>query len=223
MPAPDPNSFATDEQLLLLYPVFADDEWTVTVTGSADGTYSVTVLGVGYDFVAVSNTIEEIRDGLVSSLSASGAFETTIEDDNRFLIVAEVSGTSLDVQVSPATLIATTQFPPSTRECFLTLSQCHFCVETWGCHLWRGHLAATAHMLKMWSESKDVASGTPTGMVTSMRQGPFSISWGQNTNGMDGSDSWWMGTPEGQQYIALRDSLGSVAFGIPMGGSCQPW
>ncbi len=221
MPSSDPNEFATDADLVQLYPVFADSSWTVWVTDSADDTYTVTVLGTGYSYVASGDTIAAIRDALIAPMTPSaGLFTAAPNGTNAIGIAAVVPGTSLDVEVSPATLFATTQFSPTIRDCYLTLARCHFCADVWGCHLWRGHVLATAHMLKMWAQSKDAATHGPSGQITSMTQGPFSIGYGQSSTDSS-SDSWWTSTPEGAQYLALRDSLGSVAFGITMGGTCQ--
>lgn len=221
MPATDPTAFATDADLVLLYPVFADVEWEVYVTDDADDTYTVTVAGVAYDFVAVAETIESIRDGLLAAMVAgAGVFASVGVNTNAIMISGVVPGFSLNVTVDPVTLQAKAAFTPDIRTCILDLTECYFCADVWDCHLWMGHLLATAHRLKMWAQSKEIATSGPSGQITSMTQGPFSIGFGSNTKGQDGSDSWWNSTPEGAQYLALRDSLGSVAFGIEMGASC---
>ncbi len=221
MPAADPTAFATDADLVQFYPVFADVEWEVYVTDDADDTYTVTVAGVGYDFVAVAETIESIRDGLLAAMVAgAGVFASVGVNTNAIMISGIVPGFSLNVTVDPVTLLAITAFSPEIRTCFLDLTECKFCADVWDCHLWMGHLYATVHSLKMWTQSKETATVGPSGQITSMTQGPFSIAFGQNNQGQSGSDSWWNSTPEGQQYLALRDSLGSVAFGIEMGASC---
>lgn len=221
MPATDPTAFATDADLIQLYPVFADTEWEVYVTDDADDTYTVTVAGVAYDFVAVAETVTSIRDGLLAAMAAgSGVFTVVGVDGNAIMISGIVPGFSLNVTVSPATLQAQAAFTPAIRTCYLDLTECNFDEDTWDCFLWRGHILATVHWLKMWAQSKAVVTPGPSGQITSMTQGPFSIGFGFNTSGQSSSDTWWASTPEGQQYLALRDSLGSVAFGIQMGAAC---
>lgn len=225
MPATDPSSFATDADLLLQYPVFADTQWQVIVRDDSDDTYTVTVAGVDYSFVAVGETIESIRDGLLAALVAGvGFFSSTPVNTNAIDLVSSVPGFSLAVETSPASLAAVVGppgFTPELRTCYLELTKCYFDEEIWGCCLFQGHTAATAHMLKLWSSSKGTSGATPTGQTTSMTQGPYSQSWSTTSNTTTGSDGWWGLTPEGMSYIALRDSLGSVAFSPASGMDCR--
>lgn len=224
MPATDPSSFVTDADLIAAYPVFADDAWKVTVTSSADDTYVVTVAGVDYSHGPTSGeTIVEIRDGLLVPMSPTlqGLFLATGEGTNAISIISEVPDFSLNVLTSPATLIATVEsgFSPADRQCALDLTKCLICASTWGCNTWRGHLAATVHYLKLWGRSRESAGTGPTGQTTSMTQGPYSQSWGVTTPSNAG-DAWWSLTPEGNQFLSIRRSLGTFARGMVMGAGC---
>lgn len=225
MPATDPNSFVTDEELIAAYPVFADDKWKVTVTSSADALYKVIVDAVTYGHgPTVGETIEEIRDGLLVAMAPTvqGLFVATGEGTNAIQIVSNVPDFSLDVTTDPATLIATVLagFSPADRQCALDLAKCLICPSTWGCNTWRGHLAATVHYLKLWSRSRNTQGTGQTGQTTSMTQGPYSQSWGVTTPG-NTTDAWWSLTPEGQQYLTIRASLGTFARGMVMGMGCR--
>lgn len=46
-------------------------QYLITITGTTDGTYTITVNGNDIDFVASGNTAEEIRDGLVAAVNAA--------------------------------------------------------------------------------------------------------------------------------------------------------
>lgn len=220
MPAVDQYSFVTDDELIDAYPTFADDAWTITVTGSADDTYVVTVDGTPYSHgPTVGESITQIRDGLVAAMGPTiqGLFLVTAEGSNRMLLVSEVANYSLNVLTSPSSIIATADYTPADRQCALDIMECSFGAAIWGCKLWRGHLVATVHYLKTWGRGRRTATQGPTGQVTSHTQGPFSTSFSTITPGnMD--DAFWSTTPEGMQYLALRNSLGSTAFGMRMGG-----
>lgn len=222
--ATNPSAFVTDDELIAAYPVFADDAWRVTVTSSADDTYTVTADGTGYSHgPTVGETITEIRDGLevVMGPTIQGLFEVAPEGSNALFLLATIDNFSLNVLTSPDSLIATVEagVSPADRQCALDLIKCLICASTWGCNTWRGHLAATVHYLKMWGQGKTSAGVTPSGQTTSMTQGPFSQSWAVTAPG-NTSDAWWSATPEGQQFLAIRNSLGTFARGMVMGGRC---
>ena len=224
MPTTNPSGFVTDADLIAAYPVFADDAWKVVVTSSADDTYVISVDDVPYSFgPSVGATITEIRDGLIAAMGPTiqGLFESVAEGTSAILIVSSVDNFSLNVLTSPDSLIATVEdgFSPADRECALALTRCLICASTWGCNTWRGHLASTVHYLKLWGKSRNAAGVGPTGQTTSMTQGPFSQSWGVTTPG-NADDAWWSSTPEGQQFLSIRRSLGTFARGMVMGAGC---
>lgn len=223
--ATNPSSFVTDAELIAAYPVFADDAWKVVVTSSADDTYTITIDGVDYSFgPTVAETITGIRDGLIAAMDPTfqGLFESTAEGSSSILILSNVDNFSLNLLTSPDSLIATVEdgFSPADRQCALDLTKCMICASTWGCNTWRGHLAATVHYLRLWGRSRSSSGTGPTGQTTAMRQGPFSQSWGVTTPS-NADDAWWASTPEGQQFLSIRRSLGSFAFGMTMGSGCH--
>lgn len=225
MPTTDPSSFVTDADLLAAYPVFADDAWKVTVTSSADDTYTVTAGGTPFPHgPTVGESILNIRDGLLAAMAPTiqGLFETAADGTNAILMVSTVDNFPLDVSTDPATLFATVQsgVSPADRQCALDLTKCLICDTTWGCNTWRGHLSATVHYLKLWGRSRETSGTGPTGQTTSMGQGPYSQSWGV-VMAANTSEAWWSMTPEGQQYLAIRNSLGTFARGMVMGMGCQ--
>lgn len=221
----NPRAFVTDDELIAAYPVFADDAWRVTVTSSADDTYTVTVADVAYPYgPTVGETVTQIRDGLQALMEPpiQGLFDVAPEGVSALLLVSEVEDFSLNVLTSPASLIATVEagISPADRECALELTKCLICASTWGCNTWRGHLAATAHYLKSWGRDRSSSGVTPSGQTTSMTQGPFSQSWAV-TAPTSMTDAWWASTPEGQQFLSIRNSLGTFARGMVMGMGCR--
>jgi hypothetical protein len=221
----NPNAFVTDDELIAAYPVFADDAWRVTVTSSADDTYTATVAGVDYSHgPTTGETTTEIRDGLLAAMAPTvqGLFESTADGVAALIMLSAVPNYSLNVLTDPASLIATVEsgVAPADRQCALDLTKCLICPEKWGCNTWRAHLAATVHYLKMWGRSKGSAGATPGGQTTGMTQGPFSQSWA-TTQPKNGDDAWWSTTPEGQQFLAIRASLGTFARGMIMGAGCR--
>jgi len=67
----------------------------IDVTGTTDGTYTVSINGVEVSFVASSNSAAEIRDGLVSAINGSGEPVTATPGGGDDLdITADVAGVS---------------------------------------------------------------------------------------------------------------------------------
>ncbi len=225
MPTTNPNAFVTDADLIAAYPVFADDAWKVVVTSSADATYTVNVGATPFVHgPTVGESIMNIRDGLLVAMGPTiqGLFETAADGTNALLMVATVDNFSLNVTTDPSTLFATVEsgVSPVDRQCALDLMECVICQSTWGCNTWRGHLAATVHYLKLWERSRASSGQGLTGQTTSMGQGPYSQSWAVS-NPTNASDGWWAMTPEGTQFLSMRNSLGSFAFGMTMGMGCR--
>jgi len=106
----------------------------------------------------------------------------------------------------------------------LDFSECKFNAAKWGCNLFEGHLAYVAHCLKMVNGGTgSTTPGSTAGTITSMSQGPVSVSFGQSAN-VDSSNSsaWLSQTPEGQKFMELRRSVG-VGCGVRVrgGGNCR--
>lgn len=86
---------------------------TVTVGGAADGTYSITINGVLFSFVAVGNTATQIRDGLVTAINA-GAEPVTAAPvaADMLTLTADVAGVGFSTVLastgSPLTQVFTT-------------------------------------------------------------------------------------------------------------------
>lgn len=74
------------------------------VTSAIDGDYTITVSTVPYTFAASGNTIEEIRDGLVTAIGAPAGFSVAPSDVDQILIVGTVKGLNLEVGTSPRSL-----------------------------------------------------------------------------------------------------------------------
>lgn len=122
----------------------------------------------------------------------------------------------------PAIHAAVTAIDPDMVADMLTTKQCLFCAETWGCNLFRGHLTATVHCLKGWLPASMSTVGTPAGTVSSMREGPFSVTFANpGTAGGSGGD-YWGSTAEGKEYLMLRDSLGPTPIIVEQGAFCRP-
>lgn len=80
------------------------EAWTVTVTDASDSTYTVTVLGTDYSFVAASSSITAIRDGLVAAMGVPVGFSVASVGTDQLTITSTVVGQSLVVSATPATL-----------------------------------------------------------------------------------------------------------------------
>jgi hypothetical protein len=83
------------------------EQWLVTVTDASDGAYTVTVQGTDYDFTASSNTIEEIRDGLLAAMGSPSQWTPSAVGTDQIQIDSTVDGLRLNVLTSPASLTAT--------------------------------------------------------------------------------------------------------------------
>ena len=74
------------------------------VTGSADGAYTITVSGVSFTYNALSDTIEEIRDGLLAAIGAPAGFSVAAASTDEIVLVGTVKGLDLEVATVPASL-----------------------------------------------------------------------------------------------------------------------
>lgn len=69
---------------------------TYTVTGNTDGDYTITINGVDYTFSASSNTVEEIRDALVSAINGGSEPVTAAAGvpTDELTVTADEAGTA---------------------------------------------------------------------------------------------------------------------------------
>lgn len=83
---------------------------TMTVNAFVDGVYSITLDGVPFSFTAVSNTLAQIRDGLVTLINASVVPVTAAAGGAGVLtLTADVAGTSfISVVTANVTKVLTT-------------------------------------------------------------------------------------------------------------------
>lgn len=77
---------------------------TITVTDDSDGSYDVTILGITYPFAASSNTIEEIRDGLVTSIGVPSGLSVVSLGTSQILVTGTTKGIDLEVITTPTSL-----------------------------------------------------------------------------------------------------------------------
>lgn len=77
---------------------------TITVTDDADDTYRVAILGITYPFVASSNTITEIRDGLLTAIGSPAGVSVVASGVDAILVAGSTAGQALDVTPTPETL-----------------------------------------------------------------------------------------------------------------------
>ena len=82
-------------------------------------------------------------------------------------------------------------------------------------------MAAAAHFLRMWSQGQVTTGSGPSGPTASMTQGPFSQSWA-TASARNADEAWWMATPDGQKFLALRRQNGPQFVRMRGGGSCYP-
>lgn len=94
-----PKSTGADERI---FPAL--EEWLVTVTSSADDTYTITVLGADFDFVAVGETITAIRDGLLTAIGIPTGWTATAVGTAQIQIDSTITGQRLLPATSPASL-----------------------------------------------------------------------------------------------------------------------
>jgi hypothetical protein len=84
---------------------------TVTIGGAADGTYTVTINGVAFDFVAVGSTVALIRTGLVALINAAtGSHGVTASNGVPAgdMLLTCVAGQGFSVSVSVNLTVAAT-------------------------------------------------------------------------------------------------------------------
>lgn len=75
---------------------------TVEVTSTTDDTYTVTIAGVAYDYVASSKTIVQIAAGLASALAAASAVVTVTDNLDGTLTIEGATPTAYTIAVSTA-------------------------------------------------------------------------------------------------------------------------
>jgi hypothetical protein len=82
-------------------PTVAAKVEVVTITGSADGVYSISVIGEmdPYEFTASSNTNDGIRDGLVALFIGHPSLTVTAGDAGEVVIAATVGGEDFEIDV----------------------------------------------------------------------------------------------------------------------------
>lgn len=71
----------------------------VDIDGTTDGTFTITLDGTDYTFVASSDTATEIRDGLISALGAATHVTAALVDTDTLSITANEAGVPLTVTV----------------------------------------------------------------------------------------------------------------------------
>lgn len=73
----------------------------ITITGNADGTYSIAVIGEvdPYEFEASGNTNEEIRDGLVALFAAHPTLTVYASGDGEITVSAQQGGVDFEIDV----------------------------------------------------------------------------------------------------------------------------
>jgi len=86
------------------YPV--TEVWRVTVTDNVDATYTITMKGVDFDFIAVGETITGIRDGLVTALAAQLEATVATLGSNALVLTSVNIADRLAIVTSPISLIA---------------------------------------------------------------------------------------------------------------------
>lgn len=232
----NPNVCPTEAEILALYPVFGMSPYTegfnafeADVVTAAGGPYILTIFGEAFVHNSVlGDTTTITRDALLDQMDASPStkYLATSRSGDRILMTSLVDGQGLIVSTNGGpngtemTLIETT--PLVTTDIFhqaVAFAECLVC--DWGCNTWNGCLAAAVHWLKLWRAGQTATPGA-TGQVTSMTQGPFSVSFATTAmSAASSSDSWWQGTPEGQQFLFLRKQIGPRPISLMSGKACQ--
>lgn len=232
----NPNACPTEAEILALYPVFAVtpytqgfNAFTVTVVSAAVGPYILTIDQVPFVYSAVGgDTVTIVRDMLIAVITATpnpnyiatasgiDAIVLTSLVDGRGLTVATNGGPGgTEMTVAETTALVTTDIFHQA----LAFAECLVC--DWGCNTFNGCLSAAVHWLKLWRAGQTATPGA-TGQVTSMTQGPFSVSFATTAmSAASSSDSWWQGTPEGQQFLFLRKQIGPKPISLMSGQACQ--
>jgi len=98
--ASDEKSSSKGDRLYVQLP----ERGTITVTDDADDTYRVAILGITYSFVASSNTVTEIRDGLVTAIGTPTGVSVVATGTDQILVAGSTKGLDLKVVPSPDTL-----------------------------------------------------------------------------------------------------------------------
>ena len=95
-------------------------------------------------------------------------------------------------------------------------TKCNFDVDRWGCLYARGHSLYVAHLMSVYGVSgisAETASDGGGGPVTSQAADGVSRSYAAYTPG-SASDSFLMQTKYGQEYLSLRNSVGTGGVAI---------
>ena len=73
----------------------------IEVTSNTDGTYTATINGIDHDFVASSDTVEAIRDGLEAAINA-GVQPVTVApvSTDNMTITADVAGVPFTIAIA---------------------------------------------------------------------------------------------------------------------------
>ena len=82
------------------------EQWTIQFTASADDTYTVTILGVGYPVVAVGLTITQLRDAMLTAMGVDANWTATAEGTDTVRLIGTLIGVRLLVSVTPASIVA---------------------------------------------------------------------------------------------------------------------
>lgn len=229
----DTTTCPTAAQLLELYPVFQAtpftsgfQAWTLDVVGVAAGPYLVNVdLQPSVFPAGGGESLTDIRDGLLAAIAATPhtTFIETPSGGTVILLTSIVDGRGLVVTTNlgptgaEMTLVETTALTPGEIiHQALEFASCIVC--DWGCNTFQGCLNAAVHWLKMWNDGQSTGGG-PSGQVVSMTQGPYSVSFAQS-QAASGSDGWWGGSPEGQQFLFLRKQQGPRPISLRSGQAC---
>lgn len=90
-----------------------------TVTGTADGTYTIPLDGVSFSFAASGSTNNQIRDGLIAAIDASALYAAVSGGAGLIDVTASTPGLPFTVGTlvapSPATLTSSTTTPNNGR------------------------------------------------------------------------------------------------------------
>jgi hypothetical protein len=78
--------------------------WRLTVASSADGTYSATILGNSFGYVASGNTATQIRNGLLAAMPSTADYTTVAAGTTSIDIASLVPGARLVVESTSVTV-----------------------------------------------------------------------------------------------------------------------
>lgn len=178
-------------------------DWRLTITGSSDGTYTVTINATPFPVVAVAQTVAQIRDALVAAINGGAEPVTAIPDQADQIVIVGDAGARYSLAV------ASTGDPISAAQplvdTYLELTACKVSTDRFETCTSQYHALLTAHSLTLLPicAGADGVQGQAQGPLGGEADGPASRSF-QGVVAFDATAAGLDTTPYGREALMLR-------------------